>query len=63
MHHTSAGPYARVHFIVVQMQMWEEGTKQARDYWGFMLFISMEMPELGVKVEIYINVESKEHKS
>lgn len=61
--HTSAGPCARLHFIVVQMQMREAGTKQARDYWGFMLFISMEMPELCAKVEIYINVESKEHKS
>lgn len=63
MHHTSVGPYALVHFIVAQMQMWEAGAKHARDYRGFMLFISMEMLELCAKVEIDINVESKEHKS
>lgn len=63
VHPTSVGPYARVHFIVVQMQMWEAGTEHTRDYWGFVLFISMEMPELCAKVEIDINVECKEHKS
>lgn len=63
VHHTSVGPYALVHFIAVQMQMWEAGAKHARDYRGFMLFISMEMLELCAKVEIDINVESKEHKS
>lgn len=63
MHHTSAGPHALVHFMVVQMQMWEAGAKHTRDYWGFKLFISMEKPELCAKVEIDINVESKEHKS
>lgn len=24
VHHTSAGPYSRVHFIELQMQMWED---------------------------------------
>lgn len=62
VHLTSVGPYARVHFVVVQMQMWEAGTEHA-DYWGFVSFISMEAPELCAKVEIDINVESKEHKS
>jgi len=67
MHHTSAGPYALVHFVVVKMQMGEAGANSCKsEMWvlgDFCYLFAMEMLEHCAKVEMDINVEFKEHKS